>query len=75
MCFQGRRGVGVNQIHELSLQIFLTGFDLVFDHTVLSLNICWGSPFLLAVIVHIVIVGFPPLVTPRENGCFSLSMV
>ena len=31
---------------------------------------CEGSPFLLAVIVLVVNVGFPPFGPPRENGCY-----
>jgi len=39
-----------------------------------SHNICWGSPFLLAMIVLVVIVGFPLFGPHRQNGCCTLSM-
>ena len=35
-----------------------------------SLNICWGSPFLLAVTVSIVIAGFPLFGSPRDFHCY-----
>ena len=39
-----------------------------------SLNICCGSPFLLAVTVLVVIVGFPLFGPPRENGRYRFRM-
>ena len=42
-----------------------------FKGVIFSLNTCWGTPFLLAVIVLVVIVAFALFGSPRESGLCS----
>ena len=57
------------QKHQISSKVKSFGFTD--NHSLqlsFSLSICWGSPFLLAMIVLVVMVGFPLFGTPGKTG-------